>query len=238
MHPHDLIHITTQLQRWQACASSKPTRVLRSSSDIVKDGHSGCSRRYSVSRRACAAGPSRQPRLRCRSTVAASPRALQHTEIKLLISKGDEATNRAEEYYKEAGRRLADLQRHKPEDVTWEDYVKQKCGISCRRADELIEIWSGRKTLEDSRARKRESMARSREQARAPRGAGPTQTDIEDAIASLDHYDDIAKSKKKKAEEAPGQALSKEMRKSGVHEHRIFRARGGRGGCAELSSYL
>jgi len=101
-------------------------------------------------------------------------------------SKGDEAQSKAEEYYKEAGKQLIVLQRDKPDGVTWEVYVEETCGISYRRAHELISRAKGKTTLDEIRRRKRDSMRRTREKLPASRdpGSGPTQADISEAIAS------------------------------------------------------
>lgn len=92
--------------------------------------------------------------------------------IKALINKGDHATDKAEQYYKAAGTHLKTLKEHKPDDVTWEKFVKIKCGLAQTRADELIRITDGKTTLERVRANKAESMRRLRAKQQAPRGAG------------------------------------------------------------------
>jgi hypothetical protein len=105
-----------------------------------------------------------------------------------LISKGDASWDTAEDYYKEAGQRLIELQKKKPEEVTWRVYVKEKCGISKGYANKLIKLANGTASLEDMRGRNKEAVRKHRTKQRLlckSRG-GPTQADISDALASLD----------------------------------------------------
>ena len=83
--------------------------------------------------------------------------------IKALIEKGAYAKDTAEKYYKAAGRHLKTLKEQKPENVTWEKYVKAEFGLSQTRADELIRIADGLTTLEKTRATAREGMRKLRE---------------------------------------------------------------------------
>jgi hypothetical protein len=72
--------------------------------------------------------------------------------IKTLVAKGDDATGRAEWYFKAAGAHLRTLKEQIPIGATWERFVKAKCKLSRERADELIRIADGRTTLEKVRA--------------------------------------------------------------------------------------
>jgi hypothetical protein len=110
-------------------------------------------------------------------------------EIKSLLNCADRAMTDAENWYRQAGQRLADLKAQKPDGVTWETYVKEQCGISKNRADELIRIATGKTTLDEVRQNNKEKQDRFRKKERELRnahGSGPTQTDIEDALASID----------------------------------------------------
>jgi hypothetical protein len=62
--------------------------------------------------------------------------------IRVLIQKGDQAADKAEQFYKAAGYHLKKLQANKPVGITWEEHVKKYCGIGIRRAQELIAIAS------------------------------------------------------------------------------------------------
>lgn len=83
--------------------------------------------------------------------------------ITTLIAKGDAATEKAEQFYIAAGRHLAELKERKPDDRTWDEYVKEKCGIGKSRAYELIAIADGRTSIAEVRAEKAESVRRVRE---------------------------------------------------------------------------
>jgi hypothetical protein len=95
--------------------------------------------------------------------------------VRMLMRKGDQAADKAEQYYKAAGIHLKALQANKPVGVTWKEYVERHCHIGIRRAQELIAIADGRTTLEKVRATKAESKRRVRQD--APRCAPPNPED-------------------------------------------------------------
>jgi hypothetical protein len=101
--------------------------------------------------------------------------------IRALISKGDAAADKAEQYYKAAGLSLkkmrAEFKADKQGDETWAQYVKKHCDVGIRRSQELIAIADGRTTLEKVRATKAESARRLRQ--RALRSARPSPEEIE-----------------------------------------------------------
>jgi hypothetical protein len=101
--------------------------------------------------------------------------------IRTLISKGDAAADKAEQFYIAAGLSLkklrAEFKADKQGDETWAQYVKKHCGIGIRRTQELIAIADGRTTLEKVRETKAESMRRLRQ--REQRGARPRPEEIE-----------------------------------------------------------
>jgi hypothetical protein len=75
--------------------------------------------------------------------------------IKALVAKGDHARDKSAQFYTAAGRHLEALKQdgaHKRHALTWEQFVKDKCGISRERADQLIRIADGRTTVEQERA--------------------------------------------------------------------------------------
>jgi hypothetical protein len=76
--------------------------------------------------------------------------------VRALIAKGDKAAEKAEQYYKAAGLHLKELKENKPDGVTWEAFVKEECGISRERADELIRIGDGRTTVAEVRKKAEE----------------------------------------------------------------------------------
>ncbi len=82
--------------------------------------------------------------------------------IKTLAEKAARTKDVAERYYTAAGTCLRTLKQQKPDNVSWEKYVKTTCGISQQRADELIRFADGRTTLESARAKAREGMRRLR----------------------------------------------------------------------------
>jgi hypothetical protein len=63
----------------------------------------------------------------------------------------------------EAGKLLSRLKENKPDGTTWEVYVKEMCGISRSRSDELIRIADGRTTVEETREKTREKVRAHRE---------------------------------------------------------------------------
>jgi hypothetical protein len=87
------------------------------------------------------------------------------TEIKSLIAKGDTASDRANEFYKEAGLKLMKLRnQHKSKKLggTWEEYVKAEFGLSYHRAWELMRIAQGKSTITKQRERAKQGMRKSR----------------------------------------------------------------------------
>jgi len=69
---------------------------------------------------------------------------------------------KAETYYFAAGVRLKELKSRKPAHTTWADYVKKQFKMSQQRADELIRIADGKITEDQVRAKKAESMRKTR----------------------------------------------------------------------------
>jgi len=83
--------------------------------------------------------------------------------IKAHIAKGDKAAEKSEQHYIAAGQHLKTLKRQMPEGIKWEQYLEDHgLEIGRRRADELIAIADGRATVEEVRAEKAESAAKSR----------------------------------------------------------------------------
>jgi hypothetical protein len=75
--------------------------------------------------------------------------------IRAHIAKGDHDQKKAEQHYTSAGQHLETLKKcgaHKLHGLTWEQFVKEKCGISRERADQLIRIGNGTTTVEKERA--------------------------------------------------------------------------------------
>src|SRR3982074_1108849 len=97
---------------------------------------------------------------------------LVHT-IKTLITKGDKARDKADQFFIAAGQHLKTLKtQHDASGGTWagwEHLVKEKCGIGKSRASELMQLTDGRKTVEGIRAEKAQSMKRVRASS-PPRG--------------------------------------------------------------------
>jgi hypothetical protein len=65
--------------------------------------------------------------------------------IETLISKGDHAAKKADQFYTAAGQHLAELKERCPDE--WLQYAKEKIGISRSRAYELMQIGDGKRTL-------------------------------------------------------------------------------------------
>jgi len=107
--------------------------------------------------------------------------------VRVLIDKGDHAADKAEQFYKAAGVHLRKLKEdRKSVDVkgicTWEEFVKERCGISRSRADTLIMLADGRTTLEKVRADRAESVRKVRAQQQSPlRSGGRSLTVVEEA---------------------------------------------------------
>jgi hypothetical protein len=78
------------------------------------------------------------------------------------VAKGDKVTQRANEYYVEAGNDLKALKAQMPKGMKWDDYLKY-CGINFARsrADQLIRIAGGDTTIEEERAKDAERQAKS-----------------------------------------------------------------------------
>lgn len=76
----------------------------------------------------------------------------------------EKAAGKSEEHYKAAGIYLkaAKLRVLKTKGLTWERWLKDHCPISRSRADEVIAISDGRKTVEENRERAREGMKATR----------------------------------------------------------------------------
>jgi hypothetical protein len=93
--------------------------------------------------------------------------------IKAHIARGDKSIGKAEEHYIAAGIHLAEAKERvrRETNLTWPAFLNGQCGIQRRRADELIELADGRKTLAEIRESKAESMRRSRAAGSAQRGA-------------------------------------------------------------------
>lgn len=102
--------------------------------------------------------------------------------IKALVSKGDQAKDKSEQYYVAAGKHLETLKdsgAHKREDMTWDAYVSERCGIGKSRAYELMQIADGRKTTEDVRADRRDRDQKAISKKKSPPVGGensPTQS--------------------------------------------------------------
>jgi hypothetical protein len=88
--------------------------------------------------------------------------------IKAHISAGDKAIDKAEDHYKAAGIHLKDAKGivKRTAGLTWPAFLVSQCGLQRSRADELIAIADGRKTLAEVRerdaAKKRNSRAMAR----------------------------------------------------------------------------
>jgi hypothetical protein len=82
--------------------------------------------------------------------------------ITVLIEKGNKAAGKAEQFYKAAGLHLKTLKERMPNGETWEQFVKDKCGVSYQRAYELICLADGKITLAEMRERGRERVSQHR----------------------------------------------------------------------------
>ena len=95
--------------------------------------------------------------------------------IKAHLEKAKQAQDRSEQHYISAGLHLAELKDRYKRDVkasktqTWEQFVRDTFGLGRSRADELIRIADGRATLDDTRAAKAASVAKSK--AKVPKTA-------------------------------------------------------------------
>jgi hypothetical protein len=108
--------------------------------------------------------------------------------IKAFVAKGDKAADKAEQYYKAAGLHLKTLKELKPDGVTWEDFVKEKCGVARSRADELIQIADGRASLDQVREKNKERQKRFEQKKKAaspPLANGHAKSDFLDEIGPV-----------------------------------------------------
>jgi hypothetical protein len=124
--------------------------------------------------------------------------------IKAHLEKAKQAQDRSEQHYISAGLHLAELKdRYKryvkaSKTQTWEQFARDTFGLGRSRADELIRIADGRATLDDTRAVKAASVAKSK--AKVPKTA-----------ASSGGSGDIAEQKARlagKDADAPASALA------------------------------
>ena len=105
------------------------------------------------------------------ASIAGADQARLISTIKAHIAKGDKAAEKAEQHYIAAGKHLATLKKdHAGNWPEWEALLKTKIGISTGRASELMQIADGRKTVEQVRSGKAESMKRLRANVSSPRG--------------------------------------------------------------------
>jgi hypothetical protein len=94
--------------------------------------------------------------------------------INEAIEAGDRAKDNADQHYIKAGGLLKELkEQNRGSGTPWYKYVRQKCGISNRRANELIEMHNGRPVTEmragnTERQRKTRVKNRARRHARSP----------------------------------------------------------------------
>jgi hypothetical protein len=70
--------------------------------------------------------------------------------VKSLVAKGDQAKDKAEQYYASAGCHLKELKEWHSK-AEWAELIKTKCNLGVSRAYELIQIANGRKTVSDIR---------------------------------------------------------------------------------------
>src|SRR5262249_17356279 len=97
---------------------------------------------------------------------AATTQAQLISVIKAHIAKGDKYTQKGNDHYIAAGQYLAQLKReHAGTWAKWAALLKTKVGISTGRASELMQIADGRKTVEQVRAGKAESVKQLRARA-------------------------------------------------------------------------
>jgi len=89
--------------------------------------------------------------------------------IKAHIARGDASIEKAEQHYKAAGIHLMEAkeQVRRRKDITWPAFLIQHCEIRRSRADELIAIADGRKSLAEVRETKRASSAATYERYKA-----------------------------------------------------------------------
>jgi hypothetical protein len=93
------------------------------------------------------------------------------SEISALLRKAAQLVDKSEQCFLLAGRRLCELKaRHDEGDGTWAQWVellRLKFDISPQRGSELMQGWTGERTLTEQRARKATSVALSRARKKA-----------------------------------------------------------------------
>ena len=95
------------------------------------------------------------------SDKALSTSVAEHCHaINALVTKLDHAERKVDEYQRAIGQHIAAIKEARPDD--WEDIVKAECKLGRSRAYELLAIADGRKTVEQTRAEKAESVRRLR----------------------------------------------------------------------------
>jgi len=109
---------------------------------------------------------SRQPSLR--SLCAA---------VKTLIRKGDASNDEAQAFYANAGANLRKIKDDPRRTGSWASYVREHCGLSQQRADELIRIAEGRTTVKKVRAEKAASVQKSKAKLKAEAKANTSSVD-------------------------------------------------------------
>jgi len=123
--------------------------------------------------------------------------------IRAHIEKGDRAAEKSEQHYIAAGQHLKALKAQMPTGIKWEQYLEDHgLEIGRRRADELIAIADGRATVEEVRAEKAESAAKSR---------------IALALRSAKAKETIQKYNEKIREEVLSSALASELVAAATH---------------------
>jgi hypothetical protein len=103
---------------------------------------------------------------------ATAPPPLLLRAIKEAVARGDKARVRAENFYITAGQHLKNLKENFSygDWSGWEQMLRVKCNLSVGRASELMQIADGRKSLQQVRDGKAQSMARLRAHGSSPRG--------------------------------------------------------------------
>ena len=127
---------------------------------------------------------------RARAAVVALAR-----RVKVLIEKGDRATEKAEQFYKAAGIHIKQIKEQSLDN--WETIVREQCNIGRSRAYELMAIADGKTTLEKVRAgsneRKKVHRAKSEsvpERTEPTHATGSAIVDIEERRAQMAALDD------------------------------------------------
>jgi hypothetical protein len=97
------------------------------------------------------------------SVGTTAPESLLVRYIKAHVRKGDQAKNKSDQHYIAAGRYLITLKvSYAPSWADWEDLLRIKVGLSTGRASELMQIADGRKSVQEIRDGKAQSVARLR----------------------------------------------------------------------------